>query len=92
MPLNNNMGPSPIQNPPNIPSHFEGRPMASGGGHGDFPSGKQLGEPYMIQTNSQVNPPVNVNVNVVQRISGLIKSQLNQLQAILSYADKKTQE
>lgn len=35
-----------------------------------------------------MNPPV----NVVQRISGLIKSQLSQLRSILSYADKKTHE
>lgn len=39
------------------------------------------------------NPPnPSPQVNVVQRISGLIKSQLNSLQGILAYVDKKTHE
>lgn len=49
----------------------------------------QSGAPPGMPGNSGPSHP---QVNVVQRISGLIKSQLNTLQSILSYVDKKTNE
>ena len=69
-----NMGPSSgVGNPG---GHFDVRGMQS---HGEYQGVKQMPEPYMPVN----NPP---QMNVVQRISGLIKSQLSLLQGIISYA------
>lgn len=83
-PMLGGMGPSPMGNPGM--GHYENRPMPPAPVHGDYPMMKPPSEPYLV-SNIQ-NPPV----NVVQRISGIIKSQLRDLQSILSYAEKKTNE
>lgn len=66
-PMNPSMGPSPIVAPGM--GHYESRPIPPPP-HGDYQISKQSGEPYLMS--SLHNPPV----NVVQRISGIIKSQL----------------
>lgn len=63
--------------------HFDMRGMQ---GHSEYQSSKNMGESFVHQSN---NPP---QINVVQRISGLIKSQLSMLQSILVYVEKKTIE
>jgi hypothetical protein len=62
--------------PSNIP--FERGPSS----HVEYPK-----EPFVM---GQSGPPP--QLNVVQRISAMIKSQLPQLQAVLAYADRKTNE
>lgn len=64
----------------NSGNHFDARGIQN---HNDYPGGKPVQDPYM----SGAPPP---QMNVVQRISGLIKSQLNVLQSILIYAEKKS--
>jgi len=72
-----NMGPSGHNTPV---GHFDVRGMQ---GHGDYQGSKPMPESYMPPP---TNPPLPPQMNVVQRISGLIKSQLSVLQGILSYA------
>jgi hypothetical protein len=72
---------------PSPHSHYDPRMT-----HQDFVPPKPIGEAYGVPPVGPVPVPVGPQVNVVQRISGLIKSQLSVLQGILSYADKKTIE
>lgn len=76
-----------MMNPPIPPMHFDMRPPI----HHDYPPQppKNSLPPESFPQQQQPLPP---QVNVVQRISGIVKSQLSYLQSIMLYADRKTQE
>jgi len=66
-------------------SHFDTRqPMH----HDPYPQNKG----GMPVDNFQPNQPQAPQVNVVQRLAAIVKSQLGHLQMIMQYADRKTQE
>jgi hypothetical protein len=67
---------------PSPHSHYDPRMP-----HSEYVPPKPMTDSY-----GPVGGPLGPQVNVVQRISGLIKSQLSMLQGILSYVDKKTNE
>lgn len=79
--MSGNLGPPP----PTMVPHFDGRqPMH----HDPYPQNK-VGMP---SENFQSNQAQSPQVNVVQRIAAIVKSQLGHLQMIMQYADRKTQE
>jgi hypothetical protein len=70
--------------PPLTPMHYDMRqPM-----HHDSYQPQPKSEGFPQQQGQQTQP----QVNVVQRISGIVKSQLSYLQSIMLYADRKTQD
>ncbi len=81
MMMSGNLGPPP----PSMVSHFDTRqPM-----HHDPYAQNKGGMPV---DNFQPNQPQAPQVNVVQRLAAIVKSQLGHLQMIMQYADRKTQE
>ena len=81
MMMSGNLGPPP----PSMVSHFDTRqPMH----HDPYPQNKGS----MPVDNFQPNQPQAPQVNVVQRLAAIVKSQLGHLQMIMQYADRKTQE
>ena len=84
------MGPSPSLHSVGN-AQFEMRQMHSVHNDVQQPSKNDV-QNFMPSNPSSGHPPVPQQVNVVQRISGIIKSQLNVLQGVLSYVDKKTNE
>jgi hypothetical protein len=82
-----------MMNPPIPPpgmAHYDMRPPMH---HEPYlpqqPKGGLQSEGFQPQPQLPQLPP---QVNVVQRISGIIKSQLSYLQSIMLYADRRTQE
>lgn len=73
-----------MMNPPIPPPiggmHYDMRPQLH---HEPYP-------PAPKAEGFQQPPPLPPQVNVVQRLSGIIKSQLSYLQSIMLYADRKT--
>lgn len=79
--------------PPGMP-HYDMRPPMH---HEPYPPQPQtlkgnMQPPEGFQPQQQPPPSLPPQVNVVQRISGIIKSQLSYLQSIMLYADRRTQE
>ena len=81
------MGPSPSYNSVGN-NQFDMRPMHNT--HNDVHQSSKNDMGSYMNNPPTGNPPNLPQMNVVQRISGIIKSQLSVLQGVLSYVDKKT--
>lgn len=84
----------PLPSPIGAMPHYEMRPPMH---HEPYPPQQQplkggMQPPEGFQSQQQQPPPLPPQVNVVQRISGIIKSQLGYLQSIMLYAERRTQE
>lgn len=80
--MSGNLGPPP----PSMVSHFDTRqPMH----HDPYPQNKGMPVDNFQSNQQQPQAP---QVNVVQRLAAIVKSQLGHLQMIMQYADRKTQE